>query len=266
MLFKISVCWKDTRETTFNHIFGMFHAMKYLRQNDFSATPDWEWEWLDGLWLDALGSAHWYLTNELTLSGNVAYFSLQIGNICEMMEARHLDRIRDSSGRSLTQVLESQVYLNFLFMYYLLLVKDGGGENSGEENIIPLQLTTTRLVDLADELSEALPQHNTRLTDDLDILNQVSLNVPSGNFATLSRFRMGCVILYLQTEILKCLVNDNHKSPHAQSLALLLCQVSVQGEFTLWKLRIDLRILTLAAMVFTKARHPERNPTIVLLC
>src|SRR5947207_8712575 len=78
MLYTVQNCslLDISGEEIFTHLFGMYAVMKFLK---LTASPlsKWEWEWLEGLWLDALGFPFWKIVNRLFYEISVTFVCLR---------------------------------------------------------------------------------------------------------------------------------------------------------------------------------------------
>lgn len=259
-LFRLALFMDESIETIFIHLSG-FHAVRqYLKSNPCS-VEEWEWNWMEALWLDALVNLSYKLDNR-----NISVFSQTIKEVCGMLD--ELNNENDQAVLNLetphSRRFQLQIYIQYYFTYYVLLVS---GVLEDETNQATRETTDT-LASLTKRFVEFLPQYNDQLPGCLQKLAQTELgdnlqsSIPT---SPLSNFDFTSLFLYsfaMYINNILALQGSRRDNSAAYISALYLYHnviVSKRENPHITPRRKDIVLLLFVGFVLMRLRYPGGN-------
>ena len=153
ILFRLAIFMDESIETISIHLSGFHAVRKYLKSNPW-LVEEWEWDWMDALWLDALVNLSHKLDN-----GDPSTFSREIKNVCGMLDELNNENHQATSNFQTPHGREVSICIQYYFTYYVLLIS---GVLKDESNHAARKTANT-LGLLTQKFVEFLPQYNDQL-------------------------------------------------------------------------------------------------------
>lgn len=261
-LNKVATCMHEPSRTIWWHLSGLCNIMVNLNP---SAIATSEKQWIEGLRLDALLGLYWSMRAEL-LSGDTDRFAGRMKTVCDFLLQKYpmqdLETLSDQRRPSDYLIVRLQIYMDYFFIYYLLLVNGVTGTDTVPTSDI-VSNTERFLIKIITQVIELLPRYNPRILDAIRALEQVDFNFSNPAMKIWETFpKAGSLALYLSAKFIRLsLTQTPCDHPEARSLGTILSRLSVAGQLSSRKARIDVKSLILAGSVLKSSWHPEGTPT-----
>jgi hypothetical protein len=261
MLIKIALAMDESMETIHSHLVGMYKILNFHRSVPL-IMKEWEWEWMEGIWLDSLKSLI-KSSDKLRFEDPIS-FAIHIEIMADVLEISSLRELPLTNFQLIEQTYWIAtwflIYIEHHFMRYLLLINDILEDRMG---LTGIETTTNNLHRIIHQLMEFLPRHNDRLLDNFRILVQYLhpyfqiMRLP----IKLSIFDIHSLSFYTITKLLHEIIafGECRQDPSiAQLLATVLCQVSAAHQLSDFDdVMVNIQNLFFAGMVLTRSRHPQ---------
>jgi hypothetical protein len=256
MLLKVASRVADPTAAV-QHLLGMHTFIRSL-QSGSSPVPEWEWEWIEGLWIDSLVELTWQ-TRRLAFQDS-QLLGQQLGKICDALRAHDLQILQVTpSLRAL--VMQLQIYLCYSFNNFLVLIND-------DHTTVAVTCVSEAVVRLVRQLIEALHHCDDGMGEIINRLDGSGLGNVGSSLSGFSVRDLEYPSIYCTSRLVERLVacrDAERLDATLVSLAISRLRISVllvsilRGQNALpWKLRGGIiRNLFLVGLVLTKSSHPE---------
>lgn len=240
-------------EMTYSHLLGLSKIMKCIKSGP-NKVEEWEWGWMEGLWLEGLVNLYCRL-QRLSLQ-SPQYTATKVRQVCNML-----------LGYQLHGVVNTALYLVYLetvlfyhSTYYLLLINHVFDDESVVE-ATQTRAAANELSSLIEGLTEFLPYFSKRFTGDIqklwDPIDVEHEFIPKSR--QISDF--GCLSIFFSTKLFSLRVASKDLAPEnsvEMLLARSLCRLSVLIDHSPQVgILNEIKILFLAGLSLTQARQLE---------
>jgi hypothetical protein len=188
---------------------------------------------------------------------NPTKYGRLIRKVCHIINYHVYGRDTSSDIRP-SNILLLQLYWHYLFTYYVLIISRIIKGPNDEHATLVIAILTPVLKQYMDLISQFSPQ----LQYDIHGLEELDSTETA---PTLSRFRSGCVISYLQAMFVRSALEQqmvNQDKSQILRTANLLYKFSRMEDNTFWKVKADIRALAFAALAITPREDVDGYPAV----